>query len=67
MKSEIEPIRCKNIVEKFSHHQTDRQTDKQTDRRTDRQTDTHCDIYVGGKVRVSEFIIFLDLQHCGSK
>jgi len=27
----------------------------------------HCDVYVGGKVRVSEFMIFLDLQHCGSK
>jgi len=26
-----------------------------------------CDVYVGGKVRVSEFMIFLDLQHCGSK
>jgi len=26
-----------------------------------------CDIYVGGKVRVSEFMISLDLQHCGSK
>jgi len=28
---------------------------------------TACDVYVGGKVRVSEFMIFLDLQHCGSK
>ena len=27
----------------------------------------NCDVYVGGKVRVSEFMIFLDLQHCGSK
>ena len=27
----------------------------------------YCDVYVGGKVRVSEFMIFLDLQHCGSK
>jgi len=26
-----------------------------------------CDVYVGGKVRVSEFMIFLDLQHRGSK
>ena len=26
-----------------------------------------CDVYVGGKVRVSEFMILLDLQHCGSK
>jgi len=26
-----------------------------------------CDVYAGGKVRVSEFMIFLDLQHCGSK
>ena len=26
-----------------------------------------CDVYVGGKVRVSEFMIFLDLRHCGSK
>ena len=26
-----------------------------------------CDVYVGGKVRVSEFMIFLALQHCGSK
>ena len=26
-----------------------------------------CDVYVGGKVRVSEFMISLDLQHCGSK
>ena len=26
-----------------------------------------CDVYIGGKVRVSEFMIFLDLQHCGSK
>ena len=24
-----------------------------------------CDVYIGGKVRVSEFMIFLDLQHCG--
>jgi len=28
---------------------------------------SNCDVYVGGKVRVSEFMIFLDLQHCGSK
>jgi len=28
---------------------------------------TSCDVYVGGKVRVSEFMIFLALQHCGSK
>jgi len=27
----------------------------------------HCDIYVGGKVRVLEFMIFLALQHFGSK
>ena len=27
----------------------------------------NCDVYVGGKVRVSEFMIFLDLQHQGSK
>jgi len=26
-----------------------------------------CDVYVGGKVRVAEFMIFLDLQHRGSK
>jgi len=26
-----------------------------------------CDVYVGGKVRVSEFMIFLALQQCGSK
>jgi len=26
-----------------------------------------CDVYVGGKVRVSEFMIFLDLQHRGSE
>jgi len=26
-----------------------------------------CDVYVGSKVRVSEFMIFLTLQHCGSK
>jgi len=26
-----------------------------------------CDVYVGGKVRVSEFMIFLDLKHRGSK
>ena len=26
-----------------------------------------CDVYVGGKVRVSEFMIFLTLQHQGSK
>jgi len=26
-----------------------------------------CDVYVGGKVRVSEFMIFLTLQHWGSK
>jgi len=32
-----------------------------------RQTVPNCDVYVGGKVRVSEFMIFLDLQHCGSK
>jgi len=25
------------------------------------------DVYVGGKVRVSEFMIFLTLQHNGSK
>ena len=31
------------------------------------KTLTVCDVYVGGKVRVSEFMIFLDLQHCGSK
>jgi len=30
-------------------------------------TQLNCDVYVGGKVRVSEFMIFLDLQHCGSK
>ena len=28
---------------------------------------SRCDVYVGGKVRVSEFMIFLDLQHRGSK
>ena len=27
----------------------------------------NCDVYVGGKVRVSEFMIFLTLQHCRSK
>jgi len=27
----------------------------------------NCDVYVGGKVRVSEFMIFLALQYCGSK
>ena len=27
----------------------------------------NCDVYVGGKVRVSEFMIFLTLQHWGSK
>jgi len=27
----------------------------------------NCDVYVGGKVRVAEFMIFLDLQHRGSK
>ena len=27
----------------------------------------NCDVYVGGKVRVAEFMIFLDLQHSGSK
>ena len=26
-----------------------------------------CDVYVGGKVRVLEFMIFLTLQHNGSK
>ena len=26
-----------------------------------------CDVYVGGKVRVLEFMIFLTLQHSGSK
>ena len=26
----------------------------------------NCDIYVGGKVRVLEFMIFLALQHFGS-
>jgi len=26
-----------------------------------------CDVYVGGKVRVSELMIFLTLQHWGSK
>ena len=26
-----------------------------------------CDVYVGGKVRVAKFMIFLDLQHRGSK
>ena len=26
-----------------------------------------CDVYVGGKVRVSEFMIILTLQHWGSK
>ena len=25
----------------------------------------YCDVYVGGKVRVSEFMIFLTLQHWG--
>ena len=25
----------------------------------------NCDVYVGGKVRVSEFMIFLTLQHWG--
>jgi len=29
--------------------------------------ENNCDVYVGGKVRVSEFIIFLTLQHWGSK
>ena len=28
---------------------------------------TLCDVYVGGKVRVLEFMIFLTLQHNGSK
>ena len=28
---------------------------------------TPCDVYVGGKVRVLEFMIFLTLQHNGSK
>ena len=28
---------------------------------------TQCDVYVGGKVRVSEFMISLDLRLCGSK
>ena len=32
-----------------------------------RQDHQRCDVYVGGKVRVSEFMIFLDLQHRGSK
>ena len=27
----------------------------------------NCDVYVGGKVRVLEFMIFLTLQHSGSK
>ena len=27
----------------------------------------NCDVYVGGKVRVSEFMISLDLRLCGSK
>ena len=27
----------------------------------------NCDVYVGGKVRVSEFMIFLTLQHWKSK
>ena len=27
----------------------------------------HCDVYVGGKVRVSELMISLDLRLCGSK
>ena len=27
----------------------------------------NCDVYVGSKVRVSEFMIFLNLQHRGSK
>ena len=27
----------------------------------------NCDVYVVGKVRVSEFMIFLTLQHWGSK
>ena len=27
----------------------------------------NCDVYVGGKVRVLEFMIFLTLQHNGSK
>jgi len=27
----------------------------------------NCDVYVGGKVKVSEFMIFLDLQLRGSK
>ena len=27
----------------------------------------YCDVYVGGKVRVSEFMIFLTLQHWRSK
>ena len=27
----------------------------------------NCDVYVGGKVRVSESMIFLALQNCGSK
>ena len=26
-----------------------------------------CDVYVGGKVRIAKFMIFLDLQHRGSK
>jgi len=29
--------------------------------------DHKCDVYVGGKVRVAKFMIFLDLQHRGSK
>jgi len=28
---------------------------------------SHCDVYVGGKVRVSELMISLDLRLCGSK
>jgi len=32
-----------------------------------RQQDVRCDVYVGGQVRVSEFMIFLDLPHRGSK
>jgi len=32
-----------------------------------RDLEIYCDVYVGGKVRVAKFMIFLDLQHRGSK
>jgi len=38
-----------------------------TNSRSITKIDRQCDVYVGGRVRVSEFMISLDLQHCGSK